>query len=103
MLIEKIPALYGKALLEAAADADVLEDVAAEVSFVSGLLGEDADLRLFVESPSIESAQKREVFEKTFRGKATDTFINFLLLLVDKGREAELEAVSYTHLRAHET
>ena len=93
MLIEKIPALYGKALLEAAADADVLEDVAAEVSFVGGLLGEDADLRLFVESPSIESAQKREVFEKTFRGKATDTFINFLLLLVDKGREAELEAI----------
>ena len=93
MLIEKIPALYGKALLEAAADADVLEDVVAEVSFVGGLLGEDADLRLFVESPSIESAQKREVFEKTFRGKATDTFINFLLLLVDKGREAELAAI----------
>ncbi|MCS5628223.1 MAG: ATP synthase F1 subunit delta, partial [Planctomycetes bacterium] len=93
MLIEKIPALYGKALLEAAADADVLEDVAAEVSFVGGLLGEDADLRLFVESPSIESAQKREVFEKTFRGKATDTFVNFLLLLVDKGREAELAAI----------
>ena len=66
MLIEKIPALYGKALLEAAADAEILEDVAAEVSFVGGLLGEDADLRLFVESPSIESAQKREVFEKTF-------------------------------------
>ena len=86
MLIEKIPALYGKALLEAEADADVLEDVAAEVSFVGGRLGEDDDLRLFVESPSIESAQKREVFEKTFRGKATDTFINFLLLLVDKGR-----------------
>ena len=86
MLIEKIPALYGKALLEAADSAGVLDDVAEEVSFFSGLLAEDAELELFVESPSSESSQKSAVFEKTFRGKATDTFLNFLLLLVDKGR-----------------
>ena len=93
MLIEKIPALYGRALLQAAADAGVLDDVAAEVSFFGGLLAEDADLDLFIESPSIESSQKSAVFEKTFRGKATDIFLNFLLLLVDKGREAELKAI----------
>ena len=93
MLIEKIPALYGKALLEAADGAGVLDDVAEEVSFFSGLLAEDAELELFIESPSIESSQKSAVFEKTFRGKATDTFLNFLLLLVDKGREAELKGI----------
>ena len=93
MLIEKIPALYGKALLEAADGAGVLDDVAEEVSFFSGLLAEDAELELFIESPSIESSHKSAVFEKTFRGKATDTFLNFLLLLVDKGREAELKGI----------
>jgi len=93
MLIETIPALYGKALLEAAVDADVLEDVAAEVSFFGGLLAEDADLERFIESPSIESSQKSAVLEKAFRAKATDTFLNFLLLLVDKGREGELRAI----------
>ncbi len=93
MLIEKIPALYGKALLEAADGAGVLDDVAEEVSFFSGLLAEDAELELFIENPSIESSQKSAVFEKTFRGKATDTFLNFLLLLVDKGREAELKGI----------
>ena len=93
MLIEKIPALYGRALLEAADDAGVLDEVAEEVSFFGNLLAGDADLALFVESPRIESAQKRGVFERSLRGKGTDIFVNFLLLLVDKGREAELKAI----------
>ena len=38
MLIEKIPALYGRALLEAADDAGVLDEVAEEVSFFGNLL-----------------------------------------------------------------
>ena len=93
MLIEKIPALYGRALLEAADDGGVLDEVAEEVSFFANLLAADADLALFVESPRIESARKSGVFERTLRGKGTDIFVNFLLLLVDKGREGELKAV----------
>ena len=93
MLIEKIPALYGRALLEAADDAGVLDEVAEEVAFFGDLLAEDADLVLFVESPRIESSRKSDVFERTLRGKGTDIFVNFLLLLVDKGREGELRAV----------
>ena len=57
MLIEKIPALYGRALLEAADDAGVLDEVAEEVAFFGDLLAEDADLVLFVESPRIESSR----------------------------------------------
>ena len=93
MLIEKIPALYGRALLEAADDAGVLDEVAEEVAFFGNLLAGDADLALFVESPRIESSRKSDVFERTLRGKGTDIFVNLLLLLVDKGREGELRAV----------
>ena len=86
-----IAVTYARALLEAAADKGILEEVLEEVNFFAGLLREDRSLRRFVENPRLERQAKRTALESALRGKVSDTFLNFLLVVVDKGRQIHLE------------
>ena len=88
MLVEKIPAVYGRALLEAADDKGSLAEVAEEVESLRKVLDDNPDLRVFIESPRLETSKKRAVVERSLRGRASDILVNFVLLLIDKGRES---------------
>jgi len=90
MLVEKIPAVYGRALLEAADDKGSLAEVAEEVESLRKVLDDNPDLRVFIESPRLETSKKRAVVERSLRGRASDILVNFVLLLIDKGRESLL-------------
>ena len=85
---ESISRTYAEALIELAESKGQLDEVQEEVEFFRSLFGPDDGPRLFLESPSIEAHERQEVFEKVFRGKASDLTLNFLLLVVRRGRQA---------------
>ncbi len=87
MTDDTVAQTYARALLDAAVDGGVLEDVLEEVSFFADRLREDRQLRLFVENPRLEKVAKKNVLTSALRGKTTDTFLNFLVLTIDKGRQ----------------
>jgi len=85
-----ISQVYAEALLELAAEKRELERVQEEATFLAKLLAEDPSLRVFVESPNIESHEKRKVLYSAFRGRVSDTFLNFVLLVIRKRRELHI-------------
>jgi F-type H+-transporting ATPase subunit delta len=82
-----LPATYATALLDLAAEKGELEAVREEVETLEQLLRKEPVLQLFLESPRIVTAEKRQVIEKTLRGRFSDALVNFLLVVVGKRRE----------------
>lgn len=84
--------IYAEALLEAAQDAGRLDRVREEFEeFAAAVAGSD-ELRGFLRNPQIEPATKSDVLEALLAG-GEPLFSNFVRLLAEKGRIAELEAV----------
>jgi len=85
---------YAAALFELAAEQKQLDAVYEEVLYLERLLDEHPELRrsmrIFLESPKIERAEKIKFFESTLRGRLSDPTVNFVLLVVRRGRAAFL-------------
>jgi F-type H+-transporting ATPase subunit delta len=102
MKAETVPIVYGRALLEAAVDKGILKEVAGEVEAFSKVVAEDPRLRAFFESPRLERSKKKGAVEAALRGRASDIFVNFLLLLLDKGRTQLLVDILAAFRRLHD-
>ena len=93
---------YAQALLEAALEKGLLDDVLEEVNFFGDRLREDRELRLFVENPRCEKTVKTAVLQKALRGKVSDVFVNFLCLTIDKGRQMFLPDILEQYKALHD-
>ncbi|HLU47686.1 MAG TPA: ATP synthase F1 subunit delta [Planctomycetota bacterium] len=85
--IESVAETYAQALLEAAVAKGVLEEVREEAEVFAKLLDEDRSVRIFIENPRVEKKAKLESIERALRGKVSDVLVNFLLVVVRKGRQ----------------
>ena len=81
--------VYAEALLAAAKEADVLDQVREEFDDFAAALEASPELRGFLRNPQIERATKRAALEDVLEG-ADGRFLNFLRVLVEKGRVAEV-------------
>jgi F-type H+-transporting ATPase subunit delta len=87
MNVEAAAANYARALLDLAREKGALEEVRGEVSFLLGLHSREKALWTFVESPRIPRGERRAVFERALRGRVSDHFLNFLLVVFSRGRQ----------------
>lgn len=85
-----VATVYAQALLDAAGAHAA--DVGQQLEEFLSTWAEAEDLRTFLVSPALEPAVKKSVLE-SLRGKFDDVLVNFLCILVDKGRVAELESI----------
>ncbi len=84
--------IYAEALLAAAKEAGRLDRVRRELGeLVAGVEG-SAELRDFLRNPQIEPRVKRDALEAAL-GEADELVRNFLLLVAEKGRIGEIEAI----------
>jgi F-type H+-transporting ATPase subunit delta len=84
--------VYAEALLEAARDANRVDQVREELAdFVAAIEASD-ELRLLLRNPQIEPHVKRDALEAVL-GEADPLVKNFLLLLAEKGRIGEVEEI----------
>jgi F-type H+-transporting ATPase subunit delta len=82
--------VYAEALLEAARAHDELDAVRTEFDDLAAAVEQSAELRDFLRNPQIESQTKRSVLESLLEG-GNPHFVNFVRLLVEKGRIDELD------------
>jgi len=90
----KIGVRYAKALLEFAREKNKVEDIYKDVVNVEAAFNDKSDK--FYEillSPVIKLSSKLEIIEKVFKNKVDDLTLNFILLVVKKGREQYFEAI----------
>lgn len=84
---------YGAALFEAAADLGIKDEILEESTALLELLENETDLRDFIRYPAIPGSEKKEVLKTIFEGKINEVLINFMNVLVDKGRTMHLEGI----------
>jgi F-type H+-transporting ATPase subunit delta len=83
--VEEIARVYAEALFEVAREKGDLDRVREELAEFTEALEQNRELQIFLFSPYFSSAEKREGLEKAISG-ASEEFINFLELLVEKHR-----------------
>ncbi len=84
--------VYAEALLEAARDKDSIAPVRDDFDAFAAALGESEELRGFLRNPQIETETKLGALDDLLSG-ANQLFLNFVHLLAEKGRIAEVEDV----------
>jgi F-type H+-transporting ATPase subunit delta len=91
---------YATALFNAALKANIADDVHTEALGFRTLFADNPSFRNFLLSPQILTKDKKDFITATLKGQASDLFVEFLLLLIDKKRFPFVEQIAegYTYL-----
>lgn len=89
---------YAQALMSLAQDKNLSEQFGQDIRALQDLLKNSQDLRLFLESPVVQVADKKAVLEKVVGEDSNSYLKRFLLLLVEKRRIVFLEEVCQQYL-----
>ncbi len=92
---------YARALFNTASQQGIVKSVEDDLNLVVTVTRGAQGFKQFIESPSATDADKLGLFERTFSDRVTATTMAFLRLLLDKGREDNLDMVriAFTELR----
>ena len=93
---------YGAALYEAAKDVGKVEQILDEVQQLSRLIEGSEEISEFLNSPAIAPKEKKDVVEKTQKGIFCDEIINFVFVLIDKDRTAEIKRIARHYRRLYD-
>ena len=81
---------YAKALFRSASDTNKSREVLLDLNNLFQLLQSDSQLETLIFNPVIKKDVKASLIRKIFDTKISNLSLNFLLLLIKKGREAFL-------------
>lgn len=84
---------YGEALFELAAEEQKLDVLFEEAKAVREILKENADFGKLMTHPKISREEKLQVAEEVFKGRVSDEMTGFLVIIIEKGRFTELNAI----------
>lgn len=96
-LIEK---RYAEALIGLSVQSGAIDDYQQELLVIVELFKNQPDFRLFLLNPEIKTEIKKTVIRNVFSGKAKNELVNFLFLLLDKGRIINLPGILYEFTKA---
>jgi ATP synthase F1 delta subunit len=82
---------YGDALFQAACDVNKKELILGEATQVLEILKQESDLSAFIDTPVISVGQKKDVLKSIFEGRISTELLNFLYVMIDKGRTRHFE------------
>lgn len=90
VVIEGLVAPYAQALLSIAQDGKLTDRFGQDSSVLIELLASSSDLKQLLENPIVEPALKKNVLRQVASNELHPTMLNFVMLLVDRGRIAFL-------------
>jgi F-type H+-transporting ATPase subunit delta len=89
---------YAKALFELASESNILNDIKADVLLLSELVKNSTEFNDIISNPIIKKSKKKEIITNLLNSKIHNTTQKFLVLLIDKTRISQLEAIANTFL-----
>ena len=93
MSVSRIASRYAKSLIYFAQENNKLEEVRTDMALLDKAL-ESRDLVMLLKSPIVNELKKKEIFNVLFDGKLSDTTLGFLNIIMNKGREEYIPAIS---------
>ena len=82
----KVATRYAEALMMTAKAEGVLDGVAESFAAVLAAVKDNAELRIFMDSPQVRTEEKKELIEKVFGDQVEPVLLGFFMLLLDKNR-----------------
>ncbi|MCX8129558.1 MAG: F0F1 ATP synthase subunit delta [Clostridia bacterium] len=77
---------YAKALIDVALTGGNSDVFQKELQYVVDIFNNQSDFKCFFLNPEVKNEIKKDTVKKLFDGKLKPEMVNFLLLLLDKGR-----------------
>lgn len=95
---------YATALYQAACENGTENAVKEDGEQLLQILKDNPDLEKFILSPAIAAAEKKEVLCSIFEGNMAQELVNFICILIDKGRIVHLARIirTYSELYNHD-
>jgi F-type H+-transporting ATPase subunit delta len=85
---------YAGALLGLALEMKKVDRLAADMRFIRDSILASRELAAFFKTPIIDHFKKRETIRALYEKRVDELSLRFMLLLVDKGREALMSAIA---------
>lgn len=95
---ETVARSYAETLFALAQRHDGLESFGEGIETVARFLEEDPKFRLFLETPRIAHADKKDVVRKVFGDTLPRQLVNFLLITIDKRRQRLLRTIAREYM-----
>lgn len=84
---------YAKGLFLAAAEVSKTDEIMEEAKELSELLKNEDEFFKLISSPTVSGNEKKELVRKIFEGKISTEMLNFIQVLIDKGRARHFHAI----------
>jgi len=81
---------YAKALFYATKTEGSVNDVLSDLEKLKGIINEKSEFSSLINNPTISYQKKSNLFKKVFQNKIHNTTMQFLILVLKKGREGLL-------------
>jgi F-type H+-transporting ATPase subunit delta len=91
--LSEIAEPYAQALMSVAQSGNVTDQIGEDTKSLLALIDQSEDFRTLINSPLIEASKKKAVISQVVQGQVEPFTLNFLMLLVDRGRILVLPAV----------
>ena len=90
---------YAHALLEEAVSRDLESTVERDFVTINEIADASPDLRMLFRSPIIEWWRKKNIVKEVLDGRVNDLTMNFMVLVIEKGRERVIREIIAEYLR----
>lgn len=84
---------YGDALFETALDVNRVDELFEEAQAVRTIFTENPTLLKLLDHPNIMKEEKLQTMKAVFEGNVTNEMLAFLQIIVDKGRQIEIDNI----------
>jgi F-type H+-transporting ATPase subunit delta len=88
---------YAKALIEAAKEHNAVSEIKTSYAELVEILKEHSDIQMLLNHPQVNPEDKKAMLTSLLK-EANPLFLNFIQLIVDKGREALLTEIYQKYL-----
>lgn len=92
-MISSISKTYAKSLLAAAEESSAVKLFKSQMDEISEVLESSDDLKIVMANSCISYSKKNDILESVFGGKIDVKLLNFLKILVEKGRFGEFDSI----------
>lgn len=86
--MNQVAKTYAEALFTLALDMGKVKEFKKDVKLVESTLDEVEGIKKFLASVKVSKTDKKAVFAESLKGKVKDEVVNFLYVLIDRGRIA---------------
>ncbi|PRX35760.1 ATP synthase F1 subcomplex delta subunit [Orenia metallireducens] len=93
MLRNQIAERYAQALFDLAMEEKALEETQTQFHGIVGAIDSNDELKQLLSHPKLSNGQKKETLTKVFEKNLSNYLMNFIKILVDKGRVDYLQAI----------